>query len=336
MNNEQYPTFSSNDKLATSRDSIENQNLLCELSHLSIIEVTGADAASFLQRQLINDVEGLTVNGIQLNGYCDAKGRLIALFYLVKLSDRYLMITSQDIAEAFAKQLALYVLMAKVEITPSSTLHCIGHAKQGKAKPPSVLGKTTEGRVSTQADGLLVAHLGDSGARHLIIGAAEPLASLWGTLAKDSLPCHRSVWQLLDIRLGIPSLTSKTVGAFVPQMMNLDLIDGLSFTKGCYPGQEVVARMHHLGKLKRRMYRLQIRCEEQPLPGDGIYSAESDSNESVGKIVNTVATGKNRFDTLAVMLIKHSEESDLYLDDGNETTIEILDLPYAVQTSEAT
>ena len=311
---------------ATSLDNLDNKNLICHLDNLSVVEVRGNDTTQFLHGQFINDVENLVKNQIQLNGYCDPKGRLIALFYLIRFADHYLMVIENSIQDNVIKRLKMFVLMADVEFSVASKA-CYGFIQQGDLIPESL---DIDGNSVLVAKDRIIASLSTDAPRHLIIQNKKQSTDLF----ENCLVCDNSVWQLFDIKSGTPSLVEKTQGCFVPQMMNLDLINGLSFSKGCYPGQEVVARMHHLGKLKRRMTRLSIHCEEKPLPGDGIYSTDSTNNESVGKIVSTVTVANEEHEALAVMLIKHCDDSDLYLDDGNDTKISFLKLPYSVPECE--
>jgi len=340
MSNEQhlYPDNLGTTNLSDSTSDISKQNLLCQLNHLEVIEVHGDDAESFLHGQLTNNVTALGENTLQVNGYCDPKGRLLALFLLIRLADKYLIIIDQSISANVIKRLKMFVLMAAVKFAATAQ-KCIGFDNDDSQKTPALLSneKLSPKAVCLTSSGLIAARLENETARYILIGDNAQLSSAWNTLSKSSLPCDSSVWHLLNIRAGQPNVVEKTQGLFVPQMMNLELVNGLSFNKGCYPGQEVVARMHHLGKLKRRMYRLHIHCKKQPLPGDGIYSPKMDSNarqghvESVGKVVSAAQVDANEFEALAILQIKHNDDNDLYLGDGDDTTIEILDLPYEIE-----
>ncbi|MBL4851726.1 MAG: folate-binding protein YgfZ [Gammaproteobacteria bacterium] len=334
MSNKQYPEILGNMALSDSTSDILQQNLLCQINNLKVIEIHGADAKKFLHGQLTNDVEALDKNTLQLNGYCDPKGRLIALFYLIRLTHKYLMIIDQSISSNVVKRLQMFVLMAEVKFEPSE-LQCIGFAQQVSNNTSDLITDAALSPCDASIDnnGLILARLDGELARHLIIGDNNQLGQAWSMLSKDNLICDNSVWRLLDIQQGQPTLIEKIQGAFIPQMMNLDLVGGLSFNKGCYPGQEVVARMHHLGKLKRRMYHLHIICTEQPLAGDGIYSSETNSNESAGKIVSIVKTKDNEFAALAVLQIKHKENKDLYLGDDTDTALSLITMPYEIKES---
>ncbi len=308
--------------LATSLSNLDDKNLICQLDHLSVIKISGKDASQFLHGQFTNDVESLTEQEFHLNGYCDPKGRLLALFYLIRFADHYQMIIASSIQENVLKRLKMYVLMADVEFAATrQTCNGLVCDKQSISALFPDINMSTQQVVCIGDD--FLTPLAD-GKRYLYISQSDNANQF------ELTHCDNSVWRLLDIQYGLPTLVEKTQGCFVPQMMNLDLVNGLSFSKGCYPGQEVVARMHHLGKLKRRMIRIAIQCEETPLSGDGIYSIGSTNNESVGKIVTALPTGDNQYQALAVMLIKHIGDSDLYLDDGIDTTIQFLELPYNI------
>jgi len=124
---------------------------------------------------------------------------------------------------------------------------------------------------------------------------------------------------------------TETIEAFIPQMANLQLIDGVSFTKGCYTGQEVVARMKYLGKLKRRMYLAHVDTEQRPLPGDELFSGGSESGQGPGRIVDARPSPEGGFDLLAVMEITRFDENDLHLLDANGPKLRFQDLPYSFE-----
>jgi len=154
---------------------------------------------------------------------------------------------------------------------------------------------------------------------------------LWTRLNVRSAPIGAEAWQLLGIQAGIPMIYPRTSEAFVPQMVNLQLVDGVSFKKGCYPGQEIVARMQYLGKLKRRMYRVKIATDSAPQPGDDIYS-RSDASQSAGKLVSAAAHPDGGYAALAVLQISSTHgEPDLHLAtaEGPPLTLEHLPYPFA-------
>jgi hypothetical protein len=141
-------------------------------------------------------------------------------------------------------------------------------------------------------------------------------------------------WSLMDIRAGVPNIFEDTVEAFVPQMANLQLIGGVSFTKGCYTGQEVVARMQYLGKLKRRMYRAHVDSTQAPARGAEVFSPSSESGQGAGRIVDVAASPDGGYEVLAVIQISSAGADDLRLVDAEGPALRLLDLPYQFETTE--
>jgi folate-binding protein YgfZ len=138
----------------------------------------------------------------------------------------------------------------------------------------------------------------------------------------------------MDIRAGIPNVFEDTVEAFVPQMANLQLVGGVSFTKGCYTGQEVVARMQYLGKLKRRMYHARVDAGQPPTPGTEVFSPSSDSGQGAGRIVDAAASPDGGYEVLAVLQISSADANDLQLGDIDGPALQLMELPYAFEQSE--
>jgi folate-binding protein YgfZ len=149
---------------------------------------------------------------------------------------------------------------------------------------------------------------------------------LWEEFELKATRMGSNFWALQEIRAGIATVFPATVEAFIPQMVNMQLVDGVSFTKGCYTGQEVVARMQYLGKLKRRMYLTHVDAETAPLPGDELFAADSKSGQGTGKVVDAQATGDG-YDMLAVIEIESAEKQTVHLG-ADGPLVEIKKLPY--------
>ncbi len=148
--------------------------------------------------------------------------------------------------------------------------------------------------------------------RFELIGPPAELSRIWKTCEAKAVHKGAAFWALHDIRAGIPTVLPETIDAFIPQMTNMQLIDGASFTKGCYIGQEVVARMQYLGKLKRRMYLAHVDSATAPKPGDELFAEDSKSGQGAGKVVDAQSTGDG-YDMLAVIEIASAEEGKVYL-----------------------
>jgi folate-binding protein YgfZ len=162
--------------------------------------------------------------------------------------------------------------------------------------------------------------------RFELLGPAAALIPLWQACEAQATPMDGNFWALQEIRAGIPTVYPETREAFVPQMANLQLIDGVSFTKGCYTGQEVVARMQYLGKLKRRMYLAHVRSDTPPRPGDELFAQGSASGQGAGKVVDAQAAGDG-YDLLAVIELESLSQGGVRLGE-NGPPLEILELPY--------
>src|ERR1700690_3471227 len=214
------------------------------LTHLVVLLFTGPDALGFLQGQLSNDTQRLTGNGSLLAAYSSAQGRVLALIYLLAHSSGVLAVLPREILRPTMESMRKFVMRAKVQIEDAGDSLAVG----GR------LGAPPQSSGYIEADGVGVAPVAGDASRHWLIAAAQEFASA------DAADAQRAEheWRLADIRAGLPQIYAATSEAFVAQMLNLDLLDGISFTKGCYTGQEIIARTQHLGRIKRRLYRLRL------------------------------------------------------------------------------
>jgi len=226
------------------------------LGHLGILQFAGADAVQFLQGQISNDSRRLAAGKPLLAAYSSPQGRVLAVLHLVPHATGVLAILPRELLLPIQERLRKFVLRAKVSITDQSeALVVVGQTGDqgirgaGLALPDPALGYA-------ETEGIGVARVGPDAARYWVLGAGERLAAL-GLLGDDPASIENA-WRLADIRAGIPQIYTATSEHFVAQMLNLDLIDGISFTKGCFTGQEIIARTQHLGRIKRRLIRLQL------------------------------------------------------------------------------
>jgi folate-binding protein YgfZ len=289
---------------------------LMALSHLGLIRVAGADALSFLQGQLTNDVRELSGRHTHLAGQCSHKGRMLASFRVLRLDDAFYLQLPLAVLPAALKRLRMFVLRAKVSVEDASdALVCIGMA--GACAPGLMTEQLPElpdaDHGMAQAGGLTAVRSPGPGPRFEVLGSVEAVAPLWESLAARATLMDSDYWTLLDIRAGIPTVYPATADAFVPQMLNMQLIDGVSFTKGCYTGQEVVARMQYLGKLKRRMYLAEVESDRAPEPGDELHAPGSASEQAGGRVVEVRPSGEGRYELLAVVEIEAAEAGEVRL-----------------------
>jgi len=310
-----------------------NPNFLCDLSQLGLLRITGDDAETFLQGQLSNDVSALDGNQSQLSSYCSPKGRILASFRLYRNGEDFYLLIPADTLSATQKRLRMFVLMSKVSIDDvSDELIRIGISgdKATTALEQLALSVPADKNGLTIDDSIHILNIPGTQPRYMLIGSTAVVQDMWEKL-KEQFPLKGyNHWNLMDIYQGIPSITDATVDAFVPQMVNLHAIDAVSFTKGCYPGQEIVARMHYLGKLKRRMYRAEVQSEQAPKAGDALFSADSDSGQGAGQIVMSAALADNRYEVLAVISVKTHDENELHLINNEGPKLAPKELPYSV------
>jgi len=306
---------------------------LLDLSHFGLIRVSGADARSFLQGQLTNDINAVTPELVQLSSYCSPKGRMLGSFWIFERDgDLYVQLPVTRLP-AILKRLRMFVLRAQVSLVDASDeLARIGLAGDCAAAMLPFTPADNE-KACLTVDGLTIIRMPGDRPRFELLGPAASLAGIWSQISSQAEQVGHEFWSLMDIRAGIPNVFDDTVEAFVPQMANMQLIGGVSFTKGCYTGQEIVARMQYLGTLKRRMYRAYIEGTESPAPGAEIYSPSNESGQGAGRIVDAAPAPDGGFEALAVLQISSAEANDLRLGDADGPTLRLLGLPYEFATT---
>jgi folate-binding protein YgfZ len=307
-----------------------------ELTHLGVLQATGADASGFLQGQLTNDIRDLDNGSSQLGAYCSHKGRMIAIMRLLKQGDSILMLLPPERIDPVMNRLRMFVLMSKVELANiSDSFRTIGLTGEAAT---TLLGDDAPAEVdavSCAADGVCIIRLAgeDNVPRFMLTGSNSALDNRIRQFGDDVATGELNDWLLQEIRAGLPIVFEQTVEAFVPQMANMHLVNGVSFTKGCYTGQEVVARMQYLGSLKRRMYRVAIEGD-CPAPGTDLHAPGSKSAQGAGKVMLAASTPEGKCEALIVTEIASAEEGSVRLVDDNGPLLHFLDLPYAWEEGE--
>lgn len=306
---------------------------LNELSSYGLIEIKGDDAEAFLQGQFSNDITHVTADLSQISSYSSPKGRMFAIFRLCRYNDSYLLCLPRSILASVLKRLSMYVMMSKVTLTDvSDDLPHMGLTGEGSGELlESITGiRLDSANAAAQHEQILaIRHPGDT-ERYQIIAPPTALIELWSAAAKTATLTGSDAWPLLDIQAGIPSIHPETSEAFVAQMTNLQTINGVNFKKGCYPGQEIVARMHYLGKLKRQMYLAEITTSTRPLPGTTLVAANEKSGQGTGQVVDARPNKSGGFDLLAVLNIASAEASDICVETTEGPKLQFKDLPYVL------
>jgi len=298
------------------------------LSTTGLICFSGDDAQAFLHAQLTSDVNALTPNRSQYSGYCTPKGRLLASFLLWRSDEGYFMQLPAALREPIQKRLSMYILRAKVKARDATDeFACFGIAgADAAAKLKPLFGEVPcAAHEVMHRDGVTILRLPVD--RFEVIVPDEKATAVREALAGNAESAGPEYWDWLDIRAGIPVITPATREEFVPQMVNFDAIGAVSFNKGCYPGQEIVARTHFLGRLKQRMYLAHIAADAAPQPGDRLYSADM-GEQSSGMIVNAAVSPEDGHDVLAVIQMNSVEACAIHWKSPDGPALKFLSLPY--------
>jgi hypothetical protein len=305
-----------------------------DLDFQGVIAVHGEDSGAFLQSQLSNDINRLDQHVNQLNAYCTPKGRILGLLRAFRQDDNWYLRLPADTLEAVLQRLRMFVLRAAVTLEDASD-NFIRIGISGEAAPAELLklaGRIPDQPGQTVAAGkLLILRIAGIQPRFEVYASSLDAAkSLWDGLNVRGAPVGNSAWRLLEILAGIPNVFAATTEIFVPQMTNLQLVGGVSFRKGCYPGQEIVARMQYLGTLKRRMYLGTVETDGVVAPGDLLFSAQ-DHEQPAGRIVDAQPHPDGGQAALAVIQIKYAEADDVHLGASDGPVFCRQPLPYAFE-----
>jgi folate-binding protein YgfZ len=300
------------------------------LSHLGLIRFSDAGAQDFLHNQLTCDVNALGPGRSTYGAYCTPKGRVLASFLLWRTEQGFFMQLPSALREPIQKQLSRYILRAKVkaaDATPDWVLAAV-MGNDAAALVQRVAGRAPLAvhEVAQTASAMVIRLPGD---RFEIAIARDKAPALLEALAAGAGKVDAEQWRRQIVRAGVPVILPATQEAFVPQMINLDLIGGVSYDKGCYPGQEIVARMHFRGTLKQRMYLANVAAGEQPQPGEKLFSPAF-GEQACGTVVNAARSPEGGHDLLAVLQISAADRGDLHWKSLDGPALKLLELPYSV------
>lgn len=298
----------------------------CPLIHEGVLAVRGADAAKFLQGQLTCNLNYLSDTQASLGARCTQKGRMQSSFRILLQGDGVLLAMASELLEPQLADLKKYAVFSKSKLTDESA----AWSRFGVVNADSALANL----------GLELPAETDSVARneHLIAIRVSPDRSeLWvpsdradavkAQLSETLDQADLNEWLLGQIRAGIGQVMPQTRELFIPQMLNLQAVGGVSFKKGCYTGQEIVARMQYLGKLKRRLYRLSLDSAQMPEPGTPLFSPSHSS--SIGEVV-IAAKADQVIELLAVLQAEAADSGDVHLGTLEGPGLRLLDLPYTL------
>ena len=284
------------------RSAAAIRTVVADLSHAGLIAAGGPDAVTFLQGQLTNDVRRLGPAQAQFAAYCTPKGRALANFLVWKDADEFCLQLAAELQAPVQKRLSMYVLRSKVQLRDARNefvrLGVAGPQAAELLRGLAVDMPDETMRATSTADAVIVRL---HGARYFVATRAVDTARrLWDGLREGAVAVGAPAWDWLEIQAGVPWVSAATQEQFVPQMLNFERIGGVNFQKGCYPGQEIVARSQYLGQVKRRLYRAHLAADAAPQAGDALYGDDPDG-QPVGILVNVAPAPGGGFDALAVV-----------------------------------
>ncbi len=287
------------------------------ITQFELLRFHGSDAQTFLQGQLTCDLDQVTPQQAQFGGYCTPKGRLLANFLLMSMPQGYLMFLPADVAAYVADRLRKFVLRSDVKIERAHGLRALGLA--GPAAPALLQQApgTLPQRRLAMAPHARGSVLRLPGGNFLVVAVSTEMAAFWETLAKQAVPAGADCWNWLQIQAGVPWITAATQDQFLPQMIGLDTIGGVSFDKGCYTGQEIVARTHYLGEVKRKL-RLG-RTSGSVHAGDALLVA----GRQCGTVLNAAAIPGEGWMLLAVVSEQADTQSPVQIASGERVDLSV-------------
>jgi folate-binding protein YgfZ len=312
-------------ELAHARDGL----VVADLSDWGLIALTGEEAQTFLHGLITNDLRDLTEANAVFAALCSPKGRMLANFLVMKRGDDLLLMLPAELRETIQKRLSMFILRAKVKARDASGEWVrLGLAGPGAdsllAEALDIRGVEAPMSVA-HGDAAFALRLGMD--RFDILVQPDAAAALWEKLAGAARPVGVPAWNWLLTRSGIPVIQAATQDQFVPQMANMEVLHGISFQKGCYPGQEIVARTQYLGKLKRRMYLAHV--DALAKPGDEVYSPVL-PDQTAGMVANAATAPGGGSDVLVVLRIDSYEDGNVHLGGPGGPRLAFEPLPYSL------
>lgn len=301
------------------------------LNSVSAISLSGEEQAKYLQGQVTCDVNNLAQEKLLTGAHCNAKGKVFSAFRLIELNKKYLLIQpSSSIAQSLG-ELQKFGVFAKVEISQASDLNFLAIAGNNASAKMAELFEQVPDTLTpvVESDSTTLIYIAGKINRYLIIADDERLANISATF--DFPVFHDKVWQLLEITEGFPMLSEQNIAEYVPQMLNLQAINGISFTKGCYLGQETVARMQYLGKNKRALYSL-IGKTSNVTAGDIIEKKIGDNWRKAGDVLSAYQASNEQTNIQAILANDVEPSTELRIKE-QVSKLTITPLPYTISTN---
>ena len=307
----------------------QNFNVYFDLSHFAMLEVTGPDSFDFLQKQFSGDLSLLEVYGWLFSAWCLPNGRVATTFIIFRRDDSLFLMLPGMMKTRIVKRLLMFVLRSNVRINDVSDDYVLMGITGDDTD--TLLEKVTVDKKNTHtgflpANSITILRLWDNVPRYILICKMDEVTDVLNNICATCKAGDRGTWSLLDIEAGMPWILDSNSENYLPQMLNLDLMQGLSYKKGCYPGQEVIARLHYRGQLKKRMYLGRGNIAITPGPGDHIELA--DTGATIGEVIDAERHPDGGIRLLAVAESVHAGKTTLRLRDSGNAIIELSPINY--------
>lgn len=310
--------------------SAVNDNVIVDLSHFAIIKVTGNDATDFLHGQFTSDVNTIDKQCFQFSAWCNPKGQVLTNFLLLKVNEGFLLLLPEDIKTQLMQRLQMYILRADITLEDASkSLVRIGISFPKPSQEVKAIFEAIQ--AAEQMQMYKSAHLFQIQAdkpRYIMIGMVEAVQPVWKAFEEYSKPAGVHTWALLDILAGLPWVTESTSAMFLPQMLNLDVLGGLSYKKGCYPGQEIITRLYQRGQVKRRVFLASTQNGPDIKTGHLLF--KQDEEQPAGTIVNIAPDANGGYTMLAVVETEKAESGKIILKHQENMPLMFHPLPYSL------
>ncbi len=317
---------------------IKNGPVITSLTHQALIKVSGSEAKTFLQAQLTSDINQVSESQAQYSAYCDPQGNVLAVFLVFIYQGDYYLNFDGSLGETILKRLKMFVLRSDVQLEDvSNNLIQVGFAGEFgdldvQRRLATKVKETFESGMITDESlqDILVVKVPGPYHKYALFGPAEQMIEAWNSIRSNCDVTNNYDWNLLDIAAGIPTVTAATTGQFTAQFLNLDKFDAINFQKGCFPGQEIIARIHYRGKVTKRMLRIHLNEQKELNSGDTLVLKDNAGKQHKLTVINANADIFSGTLCLAIATLKSLEavEGDLMTESGEAALVE--PLPYKI------
>lgn len=280
--------------------------MLIDFFQYGLLKITGVDTKKLLQGQLTCDVEKIQPNRCCIAAHCNSQGRMISLFHLLRSDDDYYLLLPRTMVEIACNALKKYSLFYKTQLSNvSESMSCVGYTGNFKSQYKRFT-------------------ISQEPSRHFIVSDKKYIDEITKELSQDPLLKKNVNWHYLTTHQGLPTLYPETSGKFLPHEINLHTInDAISFDKGCYTGQEIIARIHYRGKLKKKLQYAVINTAIEPIPGANVYFLENNDKQIGGTIVDSHEDSHHHYRVLFISDDVTAEKKNLYLEPDTQAYLQI-------------